>query len=72
MRIMGDILSRVEEGEEIATQDTCFQFGSILNQLQQNAPASSIQQTFASLEPSQQAAISSAMQNSNRSPVVTP
>jgi hypothetical protein len=73
-RIISEILSDVEEGEAVATPDTCERLTNILYQMQQQLPAHTMQQAFAALGPESQNAVSAALQevSRSRSHVVTP
>ena len=53
-RIVGETLAQVEEGEEIATQETCERFASILMQMQQEVAPDKMQAAFNMLSPEAQ------------------
>jgi hypothetical protein len=73
-RMIGEILSDVQDGEEVATPDTVERLTSILYQMQQNLPQATMQQAFASLGADAQNTVSAVMQEvgRSRSSVVTP
>ena len=72
--IVGTILTDVEEGDEVATPDTCERLKSILFQMQQNLPASTMQQSFGALNGNVQQVVVDTLQELalSRSNVITP
>eukprot|EP00985_Skeletonema_marinoi_P027946 scaffold23596_cov208-Skeletonema_marinoi.AAC.4 len=62
LRIIGDILSFVAEGDEVASESTCARLLGIIDQIQQTVDANTIQAAFARLDPNAQQALVSAMQ----------
>lgn len=73
-RIIGEILLLVEDGEEIASPETCLRFARILLHMQQDVPGVVMQQAFASLVPEAQSVVNSVMEGYRVSQckVVTP
>jgi hypothetical protein len=73
-QIVGQILSDVEEGEDIATSETCKKLTSILQSMGNELPQETMQQAFNTLGEDAQHAVSMAMQElaGSRSRVVTP
>ncbi len=73
-RIIGQTLAQVEEGEEIATPETCERFASILMQMQKEVATDRMQAAFNMLSPEAQHITNAAMEDFrvNRSNVVTP
>lgn len=61
VRIIGEALAYISDGEDIATAETCSSFAEILFHLQQNTQPSSMQESFAALSPDAQAAVRSVM-----------
>lgn len=62
IRIIGDILSFVAEGDRVASQSTCSRLMSIIDKIQQTVDANSIQSAFSQLDPNSQKALVAAMQ----------
>ena len=62
LRIIGDVLSFVAEGDEVASQSTCARLVGVIDKIQQTVDANSIQAAFSQLEPNAQQALVSAMQ----------
>jgi hypothetical protein len=73
-RIIGQTLAQVEEGEEIATPETCERFASILMQMQKEVATDRMQAAFNMLSPEAQNITNAAMEDfrANRCNVVTP
>lgn len=73
-QIVGQILSDVEDGEEIATPETCERLTCILQTMGTDLPQETMQQAFSMLGEDAQHAVSMAMQElaRSRSRVVTP
>ena len=61
LQIVGEILGFCDEGEDIATQDTCSRLAGILVQMQQHLPADKMNAAFASISPEAQNGIQLAM-----------
>jgi hypothetical protein len=57
----------VEDGEEIASPDTCERLAAILYQMQQQLPQETMQEAFASLAPEAQNIVSGVMREFSRS-----
>jgi hypothetical protein len=73
LKIIGDILMFVTDGEEIATPDTCHRLMYILRKMQNEVDSGIMQQGFSSLVPEAQNAIQMAMeQSASQSNLVTP
>lgn len=62
LRIIGDILSFVAEGDEVASESTCARLLGVIDTIQQTVDANAIQAAFSQLEPNAQQALVSAMQ----------
>lgn len=62
LRIIGEILSFVAEGDEVASESTCTRLLGVIDKIQQTVDANSIQAAFSQLEPNAQQALVSAMQ----------
>jgi importin-5 len=73
-KIIGTVLVQVHEGEDVASPDTIERLSSILFQMQQSLPPSTLQQAFVSMEPEAQQIASSILQEMgvSRSHIVTP
>jgi hypothetical protein len=71
VRIIGETLSLVSEGEELATPETCSRFAHILVEMQNKVSGGVMQQAFGTLDSEAQSAINMVMQGSSRN-VVTP
>lgn len=74
IRIIGDILVEVQEGEDVATPDTVERMSSILFQMQEGLAPSTLQQALGALGPEAQQIVGSVVQQVgiSRSHVVTP
>ena len=62
-RIIGETLAQVEEGEEIATPETCERFASILMQMQQEVATDKMQAAFNMLSHEAQNLANAAMED---------
>ena len=62
IRIIGDVLSFVAEGDEVASEGTCSRLLGIFQRIQQTVDAISIQSAFSQLDPNAQQALVAAMQ----------
>lgn len=62
LRVVGETLFFVNEGEKLATAETCSRLASILIQMQQNISADKMNELFASLSLEGQNGIHAAMQ----------
>jgi hypothetical protein len=62
IRIIGNIMSFVAEGDEVASQSTCSRLLGIIDKIQQTVEANSIQAAFSQLDPNAQQALVAAMQ----------
>jgi len=69
-QIVGQILSDVGEGEDIASAETCENLVSILKVMRSSLPQDMMQQAYSTLDPEAQQAISAAIYST--SAVVTP
>jgi hypothetical protein len=73
-QIIGQILSDVEEGEDIASSETCEKLTSILQTMGNELPPETMSQAFGALGAESQNAIAMAVQelSRSRSRIVTP
>jgi hypothetical protein len=62
IRIIGNVMSFVAEGDEVASQSTCSRLLGIIDKIQQTVEANSIQAAFSQLDPNAQQALVAAMQ----------
>jgi hypothetical protein len=74
LRIIGETLESVSNGDDVATPETCATMVQILRELQNNLPAEQMKQAFDELPAEAQAAIQEAMHQyaQQHSNVVTP
>lgn len=73
-RIIAEILADVQEGEEIASPETCERLAGILFQMQQQLPQDTMQLAYGSLAAETQNAVGDVLRNYalSRSHIVTP
>lgn len=69
-QIFGQILLDVQDGEDIATPETCERLVSILKAMSSNLPQGTMEQAYSTLHPEAQQAISAAIYSNTA--VVTP
>ena len=62
IRVIGETLALVADGDEVATESTCARMADILVHLQREGSASDVQGAFSSLSAESQAAVHSAVQ----------
>jgi len=62
IRIIGNILSLVSEGDNVASTSTCSRLMGVIGKIQQTVDGNSIQAAFSMLEPEVQEALVAAMQ----------
>jgi len=72
MRIIGEILVHIENGEDLATAETQLQMTKILFEMQQKVPSNTLQETFGSLSEEAQNLVNINLQRYAPNPVVTP
>jgi hypothetical protein len=72
MRVIGETLTLVNEGEDIATEQTCQRFAEILTRMKQHVPQEMIHRSFNGLSLDSQAAINLAFEQNSSANVVTP
>jgi hypothetical protein len=61
LRIIGEVMLLTEDGEMVATNETCLRFTSFLFRMQQEIPREYLQECFATLSPDSQASVQNAM-----------
>jgi hypothetical protein len=61
LRIIGEVLHLVENGEAVATSETCLRFASFLFRMQHEVPREFLQECFSSLSPDAQASVQKAV-----------
>jgi len=62
LKVIGEVTDAVNDGHEMATQETCGRFASIIAAIQTQVDASLIQQAFANLTEEAQNGINLLMQ----------
>lgn len=61
LRVVADVLALVDEGDMVATKDTCLRLASILFRMQLDVPDDLLQRSFGALSPEGQTAVQRAM-----------
>ena len=61
IRIIGEILALVYNGNEVASERTCSRLIDIIEKIRKNVDADSLQTAFSLLEPGAQQALASAL-----------
>lgn len=61
LRIVGESLAMVEDGEVVATGETCLRFAALLFRMQQEVPRDLLQTCFSAISPDAQAAVQKAI-----------
>jgi hypothetical protein len=61
LRIFGESLAMVEDGEVVATGETCLRFAALIFRMQQEVPRELLQNYYAALSPDAQAAVQKAI-----------
>jgi hypothetical protein len=62
LRIIGEILHLLSEGDDVASQGTCSRLMGVIDTIQRTADANSIQAAFSMIEQDAQQALFAAMQ----------
>lgn len=62
LRVIGETLVYVSDGEDIASPETCSRFAEILHNMQRDIPADHMHQAFAAVSPEGRNALGALME----------